>query len=98
MKYRIIEETYRNEYGEMKRKVYTIKRQKSFLGIRYWSSVKHKECGGLDIYNKVTEFQTHSEAHDFILNVLCGNEGRDEWNYKVVSEFDCTIPKQIGKP
>ena len=91
MKYRIIEETYRNEYGEEKRKVFIIKRRKKFLGIPYWSSVTHKVCGMGDIYNTPTEFKTQSEAHDFILNVLCGNEGYDGWSSKIVSEFDCSV-------
>ena len=91
MKYQIIEQTYRNEYGEEKRKVYTIRRRKKFLGISYWSNVTHKECGMSDIYNTVTEFESHSQAHEFILNVLCENRNRDGWSYKVVSEFDCRL-------
>ena len=91
MKYRIIEETYKDEYGKEKIKVFTIRRKKKFLGIPYWSSVTHKECGMSDTYNKVTEFKTKAEAHEFILNVLCGNEGYDGWSSKIVSEFDCSV-------
>ena len=97
MKYQIIEETYRDEYGKEKTKLYTIRRRKHFLGIPYWSSVTHKECGWGDIYNKVTEFKTKSEAHEFILNVLCGNEDRDGWSSKIVSEFDCSVGKENTK-
>ncbi len=93
MKYRIIESIYNNEYGEEAHKVYHIETQKSFLGIKYWSSVKHTECGWGDSYKKTTEFKTHSEAHDFILNVHCGNQNRDGWKHKIVSEFNCSIDK-----
>lgn len=93
MKYRIIEETYKNEYGEEKRKVFIIKRKTKFLGIPYWSSVTHKVCGMGDIYDTPTEFKTQSEAHEFILNVLCGNEGYDGWSSKIVSQFDCQLSK-----
>lgn len=100
MKYRIIENVYKNEYGEEKTKVYTIKRKKKFLGVSYWSSITHKVCGMGDIYDTPTEFKTQSEAHDFIINVLCGNEGYDGWSYKVVSQFDCQLSKEneLGKP
>jgi hypothetical protein len=96
MKYRIVEGIYNNEYGEEKHKIFYIEIQRSFLGIKYWSSVKHKECGWGDVYNTRTEFKTHSEAHDFILNVHCGNENRDGWKYKVVSQFDCSMDKNVS--
>jgi len=93
MKYRIIESIYNNEYGEEAHKIYHIEIQKSFLGIKYWSSIKHTECGWGDSYKRTTEFKTHSDAHDFILNVHCGNSNRDGWKHKIVSEFNCSIDK-----
>ncbi len=89
MHYQIVEAKYHDEYGVEKSKVYQIKRKKSFLGIPYWSWVTHQICGMGDCYDVRTEFKTHSDAHDFIVGVLCGNNGRDGWSYKVISEFDC---------
>jgi hypothetical protein len=91
MKYQIVEAKYHDEYGKEIRKGYYIKRRKKFLGIHYWSWVTHQICGMGDCYDVRTEFKTHAEAHDFVLNVLCGNENRDGWSYKIVSEFDCKM-------
>lgn len=97
MKYQIVEGSYLNEFGKEVRKVYTIRRRKTFLGIKYWSTVTHEDCSWGDCYKRPTEFQTHSEAHDFILNVLCEGGERDGWSYKVVSEFDCTYSADTNK-
>jgi hypothetical protein len=97
MKYQIVEAKYYNEFGEEKSKVYQIRRRKKFLGISYWSWVTHQICGMGDCYDVRTEFESHSKAHDFVVDVLCGNECRDGWNSKVISEFDCNMSKVCEK-
>ncbi len=90
MRYRIIESTYNDEYGKETQKVYYIDVEKNFLGIfKYWKRVTHKVGGMSGTYNTWTPFKTSSDAHDFVLTTLCGNNHKDDWKEKVVSDFYC---------
>jgi hypothetical protein len=89
MKYRIIESIYHNECGKEKNKHYYIQRQKTFLGIKYWSDVKHRECGWGDCHDLTTEFKSHTDAYDFVETVLCPQKKKNGWTDTVVNHFDC---------
>lgn len=88
-KYRIIEGTYQDEYGNKKHKVYHIQKRKSFLGIQYWGYQKHTECGYGDCYDVKTEFKTYEDALKFIKENLCGRDFKEGWSYSVMRYVDC---------
>lgn len=89
MKYRIMESIYYDEYGKEKRKHYYIQKQKSFLLIKYWSDVKHRECGWGDCHNVTTQFKSHTDAYDFIKTVLCPQKKKDGWEDRAINYIDC---------
>lgn len=89
MECRIIESIYKDRFGEDKRKYYYVEVKKKFLWMRYWSPIKHIECGGLDCYDTTTMFNTHEEAQNFIYNVLCKKEKKDGWVDRVVNYINC---------
>ena len=91
--YRIIEGVYKNEYGEKERISYYVKEKKKFLGIKYWSFVKHLQCGYGDCYYTKTEFNSHHDAYQFVKNNLCGKDFKEGWSYKVINEFSCNQNK-----
>ena len=89
IKYRIIEGSYKDEYGTETRKAYYIQKEKSFLGFKYWRYQTHTICGMSDCYDVRTEFKTYEDANKFIQTHLCGRDFKDGWKYKVVTEFNC---------
>jgi uncharacterized protein (DUF1800 family) len=88
MKFRIIENIYRNEYGEQKSKNYHIEVQKKFLGIRYWKAEKHLECGYGDCYNVITKFETHTAAYEFAVTKIARRVKKDGWDATVINQFE----------
>lgn len=88
-KYRIIEGTYQDQYGNKRVEAYYIQKRKSFLGFEYWKYQTHEECGWGDCYNVRTQFKTYEDALKFIKNYLCGRDFKEGWSYKVINEFGC---------
>ncbi len=88
-KYRIIEGTYQDEYGNRTHKVYQIQKQKFFLGFKYWKYHTHTECGYDDCYDVRTEFKTYGDALKFIKDNLCGKDFKAGWSYNVMREVNC---------
>lgn len=88
MKFRIIESIYYNEYGKEKSKYYYIQEQKSFLWIKYWSDITHRENYIGDCYNVTTQFKSHSDAYDFVKDVLCVQNKRNDWKNTVINHID----------
>lgn len=84
MEYRIIESSYCNEYGKEVTKHYYIEVRKSFLGIDYWCSIKHKTCDETGCFKVKTTFDTYEEAYRFIKDVLSLNKKKDTWVDKII--------------
>ena len=79
--FRICRSTYINEYGDQVNEYYYIQRIKSFLGIKYWSTIKHE----VDIdWREITKFKTYDEAYIFHLKMSKGIKP-DSWKDEVVS-------------
>jgi hypothetical protein len=89
MKYRIMESIYYDQYGKQKRKHYYIQKQKSFLWIKYWSDVKHREFEWGDCDDVTTQFKSHTDAYDFVKTVLCPQKKNDGWTDTVINEINC---------
>ena len=81
-KYRIVKLTYTDEYGKSGITQYYIKKLKTFLGIKYWSNVKHQTGEWIT----TTYFYSYEDACKFIDSL---NEGRqpNTWSSEVVREI-----------
>lgn len=83
MKYKILESSYYNEFGETKCKHYWIKEKRRFLGIGYWKTVTHPSYDGFT----PTLFDSEGEAVEFIRDVLERKKFKGGWEEKVVNRF-----------
>ena len=68
---------------------YYIKKHCFFLGVSFWKSVVHTECGMSESHNTVTYFKTQNFAEDFVKNILCKNKPVDGWVESTVNELQC---------
>jgi hypothetical protein len=80
MKYKIIFNEYRDEYGIVTNSHYTVQVQRKFLCFKYWSVITHK-IGALRITE--TTFKTLKESKKFIKNIKKGGVF-DKWSQTVV--------------
>ena len=78
--YKIFRSVYVNEYGKEGTPYFWIKKRKTFLGIPYWKSVRHIECGD---YTNITTFDSYDDALNFIKNVLERGIKTDDINTKL---------------
>jgi hypothetical protein len=85
MKYKIILNEYMNEYGKVTNSHFIIEIEKSFLGFKYWSTVKHKVSNISGVYNVTTEFKTIEDAQRYI-TMLDNEDMRQGWNETVVEQ------------
>ncbi len=85
MKYKIIFNEYVNEYGKVTSSYFIIKIEKSFLGFKYWSTVKHKVSDTSGSYNVTTEFKTIEDVQRYI-TMLDNEDMKQGWNETVVEE------------
>jgi hypothetical protein len=83
--YRIIESIFNDEYGKEQSKHYFVQKRKSFLGIKYWSDIKHEVCGYGDCYNITTQFKCPADAYEFVTTVLCNQDKRNTWKNTIVN-------------
>ena len=90
MKYKIVRESYFNEYGvEQNIVFYVMKECKGLFGWRYWNYIRHEECGWGDCTSVKTQFKTQEEAQTFIDDILCKEVLRQNWVTKDISESTC---------
>ena len=78
MAHRIIKNVKYNQYSEKVDEYYHVQRQKSFLGIKYWSYYTHIDMG---IHKFRTQFKTLQDAYNFcerVNNVASPNELKKE--------------------
>jgi hypothetical protein len=83
MKYKIIFNEYRDEYGVVTNSHYTIQIQRKFLFFKYWSTITHEISGWGDLYTTETNFRTLEDAKEFIEN-LNKSGVLDKWSQTVV--------------
>jgi hypothetical protein len=84
-----MESIYYDEYGKEQDKHYYIQKRKSFLGIKYWSDIKHEVCGYGDCYNITTQFKSQTDAYNFVNTVLCPQKKKNSWENTIVNEIEC---------
>jgi hypothetical protein len=89
MKYRIMESIYYDGYGKEKDKHYYIQKRKSFLGMKYWSDIKHEIRDGVWIVEVNTQFKSYEDAYEFVKIVLCPQKKTNSWENKIVNEIEC---------
>jgi hypothetical protein len=82
--YRIRKSTYFDDHGNEKHEheYHYVQQLKSFLGIKYWSSIKHDGFGPRGLTTKITTtFDTYFDAYEFVIKLKTGtkvNERKDE--------------------
>ncbi len=84
--YRILEKTYYDEYGNKKRRYYTIQYKKKILWFKYWKSVTHTIGSISGTFDTITEFETKEQAIQFAEKHICCDELYDAWSSKIVFE------------
>jgi hypothetical protein len=87
--YRILEEKYYDQYGEVKDSHYIVQYRRSFLGIRYWKTVTHTIGDMNGTYSNTTYFRSITQAEEFAERHICGDRGYDGWKTKVVTTKQC---------
>lgn len=87
--FKIVKRTYHNELGESCSFGYRVYQKLSFLGFKYWSSIKETRCGWGDCYKVPIEFNSSEKAESFIKNVLCPGVKREGDIYEDISNFKC---------
>jgi hypothetical protein len=87
--YRILKETYYDQYGEEKNSQYFIQTRKKFLGIRYWSSISHDVGSMSGTFSTTTYFSSVKQAEEFAEKHICGGRCYDGWVTKVVTTKQC---------
>jgi hypothetical protein len=87
--YKIMKESYFNEYGVEANVYYYIMESRTFLGIAYWKSIKHQICGMGDCYNFRTKFNTIEDAEKFITEKLCTRIGHSKWVKAEIKNINC---------
>jgi hypothetical protein len=75
MKYKIIVNEYRNEYGEVTESYYTVQIQRKFLFFQYWSTITHAFD---DTYSVETTFNDLLAASEFVAKLKKGKVVMDE--------------------
>lgn len=86
MKYKIILNEYANEYGKVTDSYYTIKIEKRFLWINYWSTITHQVCDMTGCYDEDTRFKTIEDAQNHIMMLTNKTKMKQGWNESVVEE------------
>ena len=85
--YRIIKSSYFNEYGKIDRICFYVQVRKKFLGIGYWSDIKHRIGSMSGEFKMRTEFSTYEDASQFVLNLKEGR-GYSGWEDEIVKVFN----------
>jgi len=88
--FKIFEESYYDKYGNVKEVTFFIKEKRYFLGIPYWKSITHRECGYGDCYKVKTRFETEVGAINFVKNILCKNVPKESHVVKEVNNINCS--------
>ena len=86
MKYKITFNEYANEYGKVTDSHFIIKIEKSFLGFKYWSTIKHKVSDTSGSYNVTTQFKTIEDVQNYIMILNDKTKKKQGWNESVVEE------------
>jgi hypothetical protein len=88
MKYRILKSSYFNEFGEQKDIYFYVQILKSFLWIPYWKTVRHRECSMGHCWDEITKFNLHTDAYEFVQNVLHKKNTANGWKKEIVNEVN----------
>lgn len=72
--YRIRKSTYYNEYGNETNEYHYVQYLASFLGIKYWKSIKHDDFGPGGITKVTTTFDSLFDAYEFIDKLRTGTK------------------------
>jgi hypothetical protein len=84
VQFRICKSTYIDKYGNPFNEYYYIQRKKSFLGIGYWTDIKHG-VGGISVeWKETTRFDTYEDAYAYYMKISKGVKP-DSWKDEVVS-------------
>jgi hypothetical protein len=70
--YRIVKNTYWGENGEPEQVHYHLERRSSFLGLKFWRALRHRECYESGAYSTVTTFSTLVEAREYYQRIRSG--------------------------
>ena len=82
--FRICKSTYIDKYGNPFNEYYYIQRRKSFLGIKYWSTIMHGVSSMSHEWKGITQFKTYEEAYACYIKLDKGIKP-DSWKDEVVS-------------
>jgi hypothetical protein len=89
--YKIFRQSYWDEYGVESSVSYYIREYRTFLGIPYWKTIKHKVGGIGGSYYTKTIFRTIEIAETFVKENLCPSMGRSEWVETEVKQLGCKL-------
>jgi hypothetical protein len=84
--YRILEKTYYDEYGNKKRRYYTIQYRKKILWFKYWKSVTHTIGSISGTFDTITEFETMQQAKEFVEKNIWGDGIYDQLETKIINQ------------
>ena len=87
--FKVFKQTYFTNEGREQLQYYFIKQRKTFLGIKYWKDIKHKESSWSGSYMARTQFNNVEQAEKFIQDILCPGVPRNKWIATEVKSMKC---------
>lgn len=77
--YKIIKNTYIDEYGKKSEVFYSVEYKTRFLFWDIWKTVKHREQGFLEDDFIVTKFNSPEQAEHFVQKHILGDKPLQRW-------------------
>lgn len=88
-KYRITREEYCNEFGASEEVYFYVQYLKTFLFLKKWIYITHKEHRMGIKYRAKTSFKSITDAESFINVILCSGKKRSARSFYVIGEYSC---------